>query len=164
MLTQFLANYFLHRPKRPTLKSIFPSKAVNLIYSGKLPEICVSKLVLKKGEKCRYIEMGAIVTQKRYTVRWNRGTSNRWWKGSTHHVSAGETIPQYELEFTKGFLYFTDKRIVFVANKNGFEKKIEKISAITEYSDGIVLQFGDKIYTLLLPNGILAKATLDLLV
>lgn len=164
MLTQFLANYFLHNPKKSSLQSILPSQAVNLIYSGKLPEIYADKLILKQGEKCRYVEMGAIVTQKKYSYRWNSGSSSTWWKGFTHHVSTGESIPQYDLEFTKGFLYFTDKRIVFVANKHGFEKKIDKLSAITEFSDGIVLQFGDKTYTLLLPDGIVAKAALDLLV
>lgn len=164
MLTQLLANYILHNPKKPTLQSILPSQAVNKIYSGQLPDIQSNKLVLKQGEKCRFVDMCALVTQRRYTWRWNSGTSNRLWKGFTHHVSTGESIPQYDIEFTKGFLYFTDKRIVFVANKHGFERKIEKLTAITDYSDGIVLQFGDKIYSVLLPNGSTAKAALDLLV
>ena len=166
MLTQFLANYFLHNPQKPTLQSIMPSQAVSKIYSGQLPDIQADKLVLKQGEKCRYVDMCALLTQRRYTYRWSSGSSSRWWKGFTHHVSTGESIPQYDLEITKGFLYFTDKRIVFVSNKHCFERKIDKLSAISDFSDGIVLQFGDKVYSLLLPdgNGNVAKAALDLLV
>lgn len=166
MLTQFLANYFLHNPKKPLLQRILPSQAVSKIYSGQLPDIQADKLVLKQGEKCRYVEMGAIVTQKKFTRRWNSGSSRRIYKGHTHYFGMGESLPAYDLEFTKGYLYFTDKRIVFVASKNGFERKLDKISAITDYSDGISLQFGDKSYTILLPdgNGNVAKAALDLLV
>lgn len=163
MLTQFLANYFLHNPQKPALQSILPQQAVNAIYSGALPDIKADKLILKSGEKCRYVDMGAIVTQKKYTYRWNSGSSSRWWKGFTHYVSTGESIPQYDLEFTKGFLYFTDKRIVFVSSNHGFERKIDKLSAVTGFSDGMALQFGDKVFTILLPDGNVAKAALDLL-
>ena len=164
MITQLLANYLLHNPKCPALNSVLPARAVNQIYSGKLPEIIANKIVLKNGEKCRYVEMGAIVTQRKYSVRWNSGTSARWWKGFTHHVSTGESVPQYDVEFTKGFLYFTDKRVIFVASKHGFERKIDKISAVTGYADGITLQFGDKTYSVLLPDGNVAKTALDLLI
>ena len=164
MLTQLLANCLLHNAKPPSLQSILPSQAINQIRSGKLPDIHADKLVLKAGEKCRYIEMGAIVTQKKYSYRWNSGSSSRWWKGFTHHVNTGESMPMYEPEFTEGFLYFTDERIVFVAGKYGFDKRISKLSAITEYSDAISLQFGDKTYTILLPDGCIAKETLNLLI
>lgn len=164
MFTQLLANYLLHNNKPPALQSILPTQASSLIYSGQLPDIVSNKLVLKQGEKCRYVEMGAIITQKKYSYRWNSGTSYKSLFGSRRYVGTGESIPAYELEFTKGLLYFTDKRVVFVAAKHSFDKKIDKLSAISEYSDGIILQFGDKAYILLLPDGIVAKAALDLLV
>lgn len=164
MLAELLANYLLHKPRIPPLQSILPTQAVNMIYSGQLPEIQSDKLILKRGEKCRYVDMGAIMTQRKYSYRWNSGSSTRWTKRLSHHMNTGESIPAYDLEFTKGFLYFTDKRIVFVASKHGFERKIDRLSAVTNYSDGIDLQFGDKTYTILLPDGNVAKAALDLLV
>ena len=107
--------------------------------------------------------MGAIVTPKKYSYRWNSGSSSKLWKGFTHHFNTGESIPQYELLFTKGYLYYTNKRIVFISNKLGFDQKIDKISAVTEYNDGIVFQFGNKVYTILLPDGNIAKEALNLL-
>lgn len=164
MFTQLLANYLLHNNKPPVLQSILPTQVTSLIYSGQLPDLVSSKLILKQCEKCRYVEIGAIMTEKKYSYRWNSGSSYKSWFGSRGHTGTGESIPMYEPEFTKGLLYFTDKRVVFVATKHSFDKKIDKLSAVSEFTDGILLQFGDKTYTVFLPDGIVAKAALDLLV
>ena len=68
-----------------------------------------------------------------------------------------------EPEYTKGILYFTGRRIVFVARKFGFDQKISKLTAVTPYANGMELQFGNKTFTLLLPDGTIAKAALDLI-
>ena len=53
---------------------------------------------------------------------------------------------------------------MFVAGKNGFEQKLSKLTAVTEYSNAIELQFGNKTYRVLLPDGCLAKDVLDLII
>ena len=50
-----------------------------------------------------------------------------------------------------------------MATKNGFDKQIKKITAITPYSNGIDLQYGSKTYSLFLPDGDIAKHVLDLI-
>lgn len=147
----------------PQLRSIYPPSAAMKIRQGILPEIQSDKLLLAKNEKCRYVESGAIITeQKTYRSRHNGG-SFRVWKGFTYHRGESKSVPEYEREYTKGILFFTDKRIVFVAGKNGFEQKLSKLTSVTEYSNAIELQFGNKTYRVLLPDGCLAKDVLDLL-
>lgn len=86
------------------------------------------------------------------------------WKGFTYNRGESKSVPEYEREYTKGILFFTDKRIVFVAGKNGFEQKLSKLTAVTEYSNAIELQFGNKTYRVLIPDGCLAKDVLDLII
>lgn len=160
-----LMHCLIHAKRKPTLQSVLPTNAISQIYAGQLPKIITNKIILKGGEQCRYVEMGAIVTKRKYFCRWNSGTSNCFRKDSgSYHATFGESVPQYDTEFTKGFLYFTDQRVLFVANKNGFERKLSQISAVTAYTDAIALQFGSKTYSIMLPDGNIARMALNLLV
>lgn len=148
----------------PLLTSILPHQAVLKIESGILPFIQADKIVLAKGENCHYVEMGAIITEEKHFESKRDGASFRLFDGCYYHTGESKSEPVFETEYTKGVLFFTNKRVVFHASKNGFEQKIEKLSAITPYADAITLQFGSKTYTLMLPDGALAERALKLIV
>ena len=148
----------------PSLTSILPHQAVLKIEAGVLPFIAADKIVLSKGETCHYVEMAAIVTEKKHYESKRDGASFRVFSGCYYHMGESKSEPVFETEYTKGVLFFTNKRVVFHASKNGFEQKIEKLSAITPYADAITLQFGSKTYTLMLPDGALAEKALKLIV
>lgn len=50
-------------------------------------------------------------------------------------------------------IYVTSKRIIFVADKNAFDKKCSSLTACVPYSNAVKLQFGTKTFTLMVPNG-----------
>ena len=79
------------------------------------------------------------------------------------HTGDSTSVPITEPEYTKGILFITNKRIVFFAEKYGFDQKIEKLSAKKVYSDAITLQFGNKTYGLFVPNGDIPQAVIDLI-
>lgn len=162
----FLTDLFF--PKSPAtppeLTSILPNQAALKIETGVLPLISADKIVLSKNESCHYVEVAAIVTEKKTVESKRDGASFRVFKGCYYHMGKSKSEPVYETEYTKGILFFTDKRVVFHASKNGFEQKIEKLSAITPYSNAITLQFGSKTYTLMLPDGVLAEKALKLII
>lgn len=150
--------------KPPELSSIYPNQAAQYVQKGKLPTIQVDKLILNQGEVCHFVDVAAAITEKKRYKSVRSGGSYRIFKGYTAHLGRSESVPVAESEYTKGIFFITNQRIVFVANKNGFEQKISKLTAITPYSDGIGLQFNGKSYMLLLPNGENAKLVLDLII
>lgn len=148
----------------PQLQSILPQQAVSKIASGKLPILTSDKLVISKTEKCHYIEVGEILTERTHYESNRVGGSYHVWKGFTIHRGASRSDPVKEPELTKGILFFTNTRIAFVASKNGFDQKINKLTAVTPYTDAIELQFGNKTYRIFLPDGNIAKSVLDLII
>lgn len=148
----------------PTLQSIFPAQARNLIVQGKLPTLQTDKLVLGQGEICHFVDVAAIVTEKTHYKSSRVGGSYHMWKGFTIHTGVSTSVPVTDIEYTKGILFFTNKRVVFVANKFGFEQKLNKLTAKSFYSDAAELQFGSKTYVLMLPDGNIAKSALALIV
>ena len=147
----------------PELNTIFPSAAAQKIRNGSLPTIQPDKIILSAGEVCHFVDVGAALTEKKRYRSTRTGGSYHMWKGYTAHIGHSDTVPISEPEYTKGIFYITNQRVIFVASKNGFDKKINKITAVTPYSDAIGLQFGSKTYTILLPDGETAKLTMDLL-
>ena len=147
----------------PELNSIFPVAAAQKVRNGSLPTIQADKIILSAGEVCHFVDMGAALTEKKKYRRVHSGGSYHMWKGYTAHLGHSESVPISQPEYTKGVFYITNQRVIFVASKNGFDKKINKITAVTPYSDAIGLQFGSKTYTILLPDGETAKLTMDLL-
>lgn len=148
----------------PVLNSIFPAAAAQRIRNGKLPTIQADKIMLAQNEVCHFVEVGAAFTEKKRYQTVRTGGSYRVFKGYTAHLGQSQSVPVSEPEYTKGILYITNQRIVFVASKNGFDKKIKSLTAVTPYTDGIAFQFGSKSYTILLPDGNIANRVIDLIV
>lgn len=149
-------------PQYPQIQSIYPQGATLQVRSGKLPTIQADKLVLKAGETCHYVDIAVMVTEKKLRKSQHIGGSFRILKGVTLHTGDTVNEPITEPEFTKGILCITNNRVVFVAKKNGFDKKTECLTAISAYPDGVDLQFGNKTYILLVNDGNLVKKVLDL--
>lgn len=147
----------------PQIQSIYPQGAVLKVQSGILPTIQADKIVLGKGEVCHFIERAIIITEKKIRTTKHVGGSYHFGGGFTMHSGDSVSTPTVEPEYTKGIFYITNQRVVFVATKNGFDKQIKKITAITPYSNGIDLQYGSKTYSLFLPDGDIAKHVLDLI-
>ncbi|MCH5162822.1 MAG: hypothetical protein J1G38_04965 [Clostridiales bacterium] len=161
------SNLFGVKPAKqqpPQLQSILPAMAEQELYNGLLPMISVDTIILNTGEACRFVDVAAIVIEKTHYKSSRVGGSYRVFKGFTVHSGNSTSVPVTDIEYTQGVLHFTDKRVIFVAPKNGFEKQIKNLSAVSQYADGIDLQFGSKAFSLLLPNAAAAKCALDLIV
>lgn len=148
----------------PQLISIFPAAAASRIHSGSLPTIQADKIILGSGEVCHFVDVGAAYTEKTRRQSVHVGGSYHIMKGYTAHLGQSQSVPVSEPHFTKGVLYITNQRVIFVAHEHGFDKKLKALTAVTPYSDGIALQFGSKSHMILLPDSLTAKLALDMLV
>lgn len=155
---------FIPPEEPPILVSIFPPAAAQRIRSGKLPVIQADKIILESNEICHYVDVAVLLTVKKRYRSSRAGGSYRISKGFTFHLGNSETVPLTEPEYTKGILYVTNHRIIFVANWYGFDQKLKKLTAITPYSDALSLQFGGKSYALLLPDPDTANQAINLLI
>lgn len=140
----------------PVMQSLVPKRIANEIMNGKLPKFTPSTILLKQNEICHFMNKAALVVQKKekmYKSRRN-GASYRITKGFTLHSGGSTTKPveQVWYEYKEGVIFVTNKRIIFVAPENGFEKRITDLTAIVPYTDAIALQFGNQTINVLLPD------------
>lgn len=165
--TLFSGNCVTRYPRPPTMSSVFPGAAVSVLDQGNLPTLNISTLILASGEICHFVDKACQVTQKtiRHTRHRSRGTSFRIAKGITYHTGGGLSSPVEEVipVYTPGYLYITNKRIIFTAREKAFDKKLSALSALTPYCDAVGLQFGSKTFNLLLPSAYSAQRTIELL-
>lgn len=134
-----------------------PPALIGQINSGIIPVVKTDKIMLSNGEACHFAERAILVTEKttkHYNGRHN-GFSFRVAKGVTYRTgqSRGTPVEEKSTVKTKGVFYITDKRLIFVADENGFEKKLSSLTAITPYSNAVKMQFGNKTFTLMVPDG-----------
>jgi hypothetical protein len=166
LLLDFL-NAFTSPPKLPTVMTILPQAAVIEIQSGRLPQLNTSTIFLKSGEICHYIDKAILLKEKskKSYVRRSNGTSVKGFFGMRHNVSRGRTDVEEQIfiEQFRGILYITNKRVIFQATKNGFEKPLTSLTSIAPYSNAVELQYGSAGYSLLVPNGVLIQTVLNLL-
>lgn len=148
----------------PQVTSIFPPAAALRIQSGNLPRIQADKIILGSGEICHFVDVGVAYTTKTRRQSNHMGGSYHIAKGFTAHFGQTQSVPISEPHYTKGVLYITNQRIIFVAQENGFDKKLKTLTAITPYLDGIAFQFGAKSHIILLPDAYTATLALDLLI
>lgn len=139
------------------ISPIMPAGAIAQINNGILPIINTDKIMLTKGEECHFAERAILVTEKvlkRYEGRSN-GYSIKLSKHVTYRVGKNKGRPVEEIteEKTKGIIYITNKRIIFLSDKNAFDKKYSVLTACMPYSNAVKLQFGTKPFTLMLTDG-----------
>ena len=154
------------QPKTPTVTSILPDIAKQEILRGRLPVLNTNKIFLKGEEQCHYIDKAIYekkTVKKRY-VRRNTGYSMPGlFKGTRVYMGKGNTdvVDNVQYDTFKGILYITNKRIIFVSNANGFDKKIDDLIAITPYSNCIEFQFNKDSVKLFVQDGNILHAVLQ---
>ncbi len=139
------------------IPAIMPPGAIAQIRQGIIPTMRTDRIVLSSGETCHFSERAILVTEKkrkRYEGRSN-GFSFRVCRGVTYRTGRNRGVPVEETytEKNKGLLYITNQRIIFVSDKNAFEKKLKNLTAITPYSNAIQFQFSSKTFTIMVPDG-----------
>lgn len=157
---------FQQQPTTPIVSSILPDIAKQEIMQGRLPILNTNKIFVKAGERCHYIDKAIYekkTVKKRY-VRRNSGYSvPGFFKGTRINMGRGNTdvIDNVQYDTFRGILYITNKRIIFVGEQNGFDKKVDDLIAISPYSNCIELQFSKDNYKLFVPEGNVANAVLQ---
>lgn len=155
------------QPKTPSVQTILPVAAQQEIMCGRLPILNTNKIFLKNGEKCHYVDKAIYekkTVRKRY-VRRNTGYSMPGlFKGTRVNFGGGNTdvVDNVTYDTFRGILYITNRRIIFVGEQGGFDKKISDLIAITPYSNCIELQTNKETLKIFVPNGGLAHRVLQL--
>ncbi len=154
------------QPKTPMVTSILPDIAKKEIMRGRLPILNTNKIFLKNGEQCHYIDKAIYekkTVKKRYVRRNNGYSMPGLFKGTRVHIGGGNTdvVDNVQYDTFKGILYITNKRIIFVGDANGFDKRIDDLIAITPYSNGVELQFNKESVKLFVPDGSIPHAVLQ---
>lgn len=155
------------QPKTPIVQTILPVAAQQEIMCGRLPILNTNKIFLKNGEKCHYVDKAIYekkTVRKRY-VRRNTGYSvPGLFKGTRVNFGGGNTdvVDNVTYDTFRGILYITNRRIIFVGEQGGFDKKISDLIAITPYSNCIELQTNKETLKIFVPNGSLAHRVLQL--
>ena len=159
----------IFKPQAPTpmtVTSILPDLARQEILKGNLPVLNTNKLFLKSGEQCHYIDKAIYEkrkVQKRYVRSGNgysvpglfKGTRVKAWGGHT------DVVDNVQYETLRGILYITNKRIIFVGESEGFDKRIDDLIVLTPYANCVELQFSKGKNKLFVPDGSVTNSVLQ---
>lgn len=143
--------------------SILPVSAKNEIMASRLPQLNTDKVFLKKGETCAYIDKAILNVHVKKRINRHTGHSGPGiFKGTRYHVGASKPYEYEEIKQQKGILYITNKRVIFQAAQNAFDKSHTSLSSIEPFDNAVVLQYGDKTYELIVPDGAIVNHVLKL--
>lgn len=154
--------------RAPIVTSILPDAAKQEIWRGRLPILNTNTVFLKSGEKCHYIDKAIYekkTVQKRYVRHGSGYSMPGLFKGTRIQMNGSHTDVEENAQYSthRGILYITNRRIIFVGEQNGFDKRIDELIAITPYSNCAELQFSKEIYKLFVPDGGLVQAVLQII-
>lgn len=130
---------FTHKPRTFDMTSIYP--------------IVSSNLILRPEESCWLVEPIQVGHTKEVTAGYadgSAGISVRVAKGVTLHTAARRGVPikRTITEKFKGTLYITNKRIVCVSSKYGFESPLSSLVHVQEYRNALEFLIGSKSHLL----------------
>jgi hypothetical protein len=145
-------------------ESLMPLVAKNEIKANRLPQLNTDKIFLKQGEYCSYIDKAIlnIHVKKRITQRVGHSFPGLF-KGTRMATGISKPIEYEEMKQQKGILYITNKRVIFQAQQNAFDKQHRYLSSIKPYGNAVLLQYGEKIYELIVPDGSIVYYVLKLI-
>ncbi len=163
-----LLDIFKPQPSAPIINSILPELAKQEIVNGRLPILNTDKVFLKANEQCHYIDKAVYEkkkTNKKLVRRGNTYSAPGLFKGTRIHMGGGHTdvVDNIQYEIIRGILYITNKRIIFVGESEGFDKKTDDLVAITPYSNCVELQFSKEVFKLFVPDGSITNKVLQLI-
>ncbi len=143
--------------------SILPLAAKQEIIAGRLPQLNTDRVFLKKGEICSYIDKVILnVHEKKRISRHVGHTTPGLFKGTRIGVGTTKPIEYEEIKQQKGVLYITNQRVIFQAQQNAFDKQHKYLSSIEPYYNAVILQYGEKVYELIVPDGNIVYTVLKL--
>lgn len=139
------------------------------IQAGELPVLSSVPVILGDGEQAHFFAPARrYITKKKAVGRTGSGggISVRVAKGVSLRTGGGasQTVYNDVTDSFVGQVILTNRRIVFLSKQNGFDCKLDAISAITPEGDRLMIQAGAKTYRLTVERqGHFAKA-LDMVV
>ena len=166
-LKKIFFNEQLENELKEKIPAIMPEGAILQINNGFFPNIKTTRILLASNEKCCFVERVILINEKikKHTEGKTKGISFRICKGLTYRVGnyAGNPVETKIIEKTKGLIYITNKRIIFVSEENSFEKKYNTLTASIVFNEGINLQFNTKSYKFLMPNSFVLNKVLNMI-
>lgn len=150
-----LLDFFFGHNNTPTVSTILPDAARQEILADRLPRINTDSVFLKRGEYCVYIDKAILLKDKIRKIHKHYGSSSPgiFFEDIRHSHGTGYTKEVVETQQFKAILYITNQRIILQCKDNGFDKAYKYLSTMKPYSNGIELQFGNKTYSLIVPEG-----------
>lgn len=135
-------------------KSLMGVDGLKAINEGKIPNIQGSNLILSDGETCCYMDSAYTFVDKTITTGYSgkrNGVSFRIAKGISYHTggSGSKAIRETKRIIYNGILYLTTNRIIYTAEKNSFDKPFDKITSVSEFDEGIMIQIGSNVYSII---------------
>lgn len=155
---------FFNKQQNEIVDSILPLAAKNEIMADRLPQLNTERIFLKKGEVCVYLDKAIfnVKVKKRITHHIGHGSPGLF-KGTRINTGVSKAHEYIETKQQKGILYITNKRVIFQASENAFDKQHRYLSSIEPYSNAVVLQYGQKTYELIVPDGAIVNHVLKLI-
>lgn len=152
------------RQQMKIMDSILPVAAKNEIMEGRLPQLNSEKIFLRKNEYCHYIDKAIlnIYVTERITYRIGHNMPGVF-KGTHINVGTSKSKEYRNIKQQKGILYITNKRMIFQATQNSFDKQHRYLSAIEPYNNAVVLQYGKSTYELIVEDGFVVNRVLKLI-
>lgn len=150
-------------------KAYMEDNELQQIEAGVLPSLVDVPVILGEGEVGHFCAPARrYITKKKSIGRTGSGggISVRVAKGVSVRSGGGASQTVYDdvTDAFAGRVILTNRRIVFLAEQNGFECKLSAISAIMPEGDGLMIQAGAKNYRLAVAQqGYFSKA-LDMMV
>ncbi len=164
----FFSDLFGNNQISDNIPAIMPTGAIDQINRGILPVMNTDKILMTKGEKCHFAERAILITEKvsKYYEGRSNGYSVKLTKHVTYRIGRNKGVPVEDVTQikTKGLIYVTSKRIIFVADKNAFDKKCSTLTACVPYSNVVKLQFGTKTFTLMVLDGRIINDVVNMIV
>ncbi len=159
-----LLDILLGKNDIPTVSTILPDAARQEILAGRLPRLNTDNIFLKKGEYCCYIDKAVLLVDKVKKVHKHHGSSTPGlFEGNRHNWGTGYTKEYVETQQFKAILYITNQRIILQCKDHGFDKQYRYLSAIKPYTNAIELQYGNKTYSIVVPEGDIPYQTIQLI-
>lgn len=154
------------QPSMPQVHTVLAQTAISNMMKGVFLSIPVKRLAMKQGENCLFCDHAVSIIEKLRVVgrqRLGGAFSIRIMKGLTYHTGNGgdATIRENVQEYIQGKLYITNKRIVFSADKNAFQRKISDVVAYSIEESCLIIQFTNKSYRIYLPVTECAEKVLE---
>ncbi len=138
------------------LKSILPLQVVINAQNGKLTSIPSNKILLKTGEIIYFIDIAirGINNEVRVSNGNYGGVSFNIFKGLTLHSGKRNNISkkQDNYEYYKGYIFITNKRLIFKSNEKPLEIKLDNITSIEDNNSLLYIQCGSKIHLIRTPE------------